>query len=193
MTRQTSLQTISRRRVRYVLASLVVITILSFTIWSLTQKRPDLFAALSGTAFSESEEPEGFDFERLSSYGVTKLVYASFDGPDDRNRVLYSIETDASIASRAYRETLATYRKQALAGAQFAGDRIRILEGINGSEGPSFCVTSSLFGVECWTVEDSVVIRGDSLRRTGEGLAGDIGNASALLRAGVLHLRRVAP
>ena len=187
-------QTTSRRRVSYALASLVVITILSFTIWSLTREPQDLFAVLSGTAFSESEEPEGFDFEGFSSHKETKLIYATFNGPDDRNRFVYSIETNASSASRAYRDALAAYKKQELAGPQFPGDHIRIIEGINGSEGrPSFCVSSPLFGVECSTVEESVVIRGDSSRRTRKGYVGNIGNASTLLRAGVLHLRRVAP
>jgi hypothetical protein len=134
----------------------------------------DLYDVLSSQEFTEHEEPPDFDFMRLSSHRATRLIYAYFDGPGDRNRIMYSIERDLKDARKALTRARSAYANNT------ALEDIAVMNPV-GLGAPAFCVSSRLYGVECWTVERSVIVRGDSYRRTEDRVVGSLTHASTLL------------
>lgn len=85
-----------------------------------------LYSALATAEFSQTEVPARFQFRELKRYKRSLLVYAYFDGPDVRNRIVYSIQDSRSGAIRQLRRVGEISRNS---GSSVSSEYPRLVDG----------------------------------------------------------------
>ncbi|MGH2751040.1 MAG: hypothetical protein ACRDK3_09245, partial [Actinomycetota bacterium] len=147
-----------------------------------------IYEELVSEGFDPGSVPAGFTY--LEVHGSrppneegtkTGIVYATFSGPGDRNRISYEVFLDEHESRRSFDEMASTLEEGGMSPADTVPQPPL-------ADSPSFCIFRMGLGTSCTSVVGSVIVSGESFLSRDGRIVGDRASAVTLLGAGIHHL-----
>lgn len=152
-----------------ILVATALILVVAYVTISEDSSRRDIYNRLTESSLLAGNVPEEFEFIEVHGTRApdpededsVALVYATYDGPDDRNRLAFQIFRAASTASDAFQQIMSP------------GLSAEVLDSEQAEKTSATCLGREGLGADCSALVQNVIVTSESLVTRGDAVEGN--------------------